>query len=247
MKKILLVVLLMISAISFGGIFGRGGDSAEYKYLLTTESAKKWDETISNIIKEEAYIDDWYGGDNVILYLRQSGIMKEKDYQFLTSLSSKEEYEIVGDDFNSFVDLVDKYRKKVPRTFQLRNENIKNPKGLVTKIVLEGTVSKLNNPSTQIKAVLKPEDWNQLVAYAKQRDLTAKDAKQVRKILNSVIKDDNFFNPTVWYNSEVSTRIKQLADLNSGLVGKRERNNINAKALYIAYSEYLSEPSKWGK
>jgi len=247
MKKILLVVLLSLSAISFGGIFGRGADSAEYSYMLTTESAKNWEKTITDIIKKESYMEDWYGDDDVILYLRKSGIMKEKDFQFLNSLTNKEEYEIMGDDYDNFVDLVDKYRKKVPRTFSLKNENIKNPNALVRRIVLEASTNTLNNPSRQIKAIADPKDWNELLELSKVKNFTKKETKALRKILNNIMKSDAFFNEEAWYNREISGRTKKLAELNAGLVGKKERNNINAKAMYLAYPEFLSKIDKWGK
>lgn len=247
MKKILLVVLLAISAVSFGRLFGGGGNSAEIQYLLTTESAKNWDKTITDIIKGEAYIEDWYGDDDVIMYLRKTGIMKEKDFQFLSSLGKKEEYEIVGDDYKEFVSLVDKYRKKMPRTFALKSENLKSPGELARKIVIEASVDGIDNPSKQIKAVADPKDWNELVELSKVKNFTKKETKALRKVLNSVMKKENFFNPNAWYNREMSSRTKKLAELNSGVVGKRERNNINAKAMYIAYPDYLSQLDKWGK
>ncbi|MGF6905607.1 hypothetical protein [Fusobacterium sp. PH5-44] len=247
MKKILLVALLVISAISFGGIFGSGGNSAEIQYLLTTESAKNWEKTITDIIKREAYIEDWYGDDDVIIYLRKTGIMKEKDFQFLSSLSKKEEYEIVGDDYKEFVSLVDKYRKKMPRTFALKSENLKSPAELARRIVVEASLSGIDNPAKQIKAVADPKDWNELMELAKIKNFTKKETKALRKILNDVMKKEHFYNANVWYNKEMSSRTKKLAELNSGVVGKQERNNINAKAMYLAYPDYLSQLDKWGK
>jgi hypothetical protein len=247
MKKLLLLLLLAISAISFGGIFKRGVDSADFKYALTHASAKNWDKTIEEIIKQEAYIEDWYGDDNVIIYLRKTGIMKEKDFQFLQSLSTKEEYEITGDEYDDFVDLVDKYRKKVARTFSIKNENIKNPVGLVRRIVLEGSAGNYVNPSSQIKLVATPQEWDELVTLSKLKDFSNKETKRLRKVLNDVLKKDNLFNAEAWYNREVSARVKKIIELDSGLVGKRERNNINAKALYIAYPDFLSRIDKWGK
>ena len=243
MKKILLVVLLSLSAISFG----RRTTSAEFQYLLTTESAKNWEKTITDIIQAEAFIEDWYGDDDVILFLRRSGIMKEKDFQFLSSLTDKEEYEILGSDYNAFVKLVDKYRKKVPRTFSLKNENIKNPNALVRQIIVEASAGGFNNPSSQIKAVASPKDWNDLIALSRVRTFSNKETKALRKILNNVMKNDGFFNEEAWYNREISSRTTKLSELNSGIVGKDERNNINAKAMYLAYPEYLSQIDRWGK
>jgi len=247
MKKLFLAFLLAVSFLSFGAIF-KNSDPAELRYALTYESAKNWDKTIDDIIRKEAYIEDWYGEDGVIIYLRRSGIMKEKEFQFLMSLSKKNELEITPAEFNDFVDLVDKYRKKMPRTFSLKAENIKNPAGLAKMMVLEGSVATFSNPSSHIKLIADPGDWAELTALSKKRDFDKKDVKQLRKILNNILKKDTLFDREAWFNKEMSARVKQLDELNSGLgVGKRERNNINAKALYVAYPEFLSRLDHWGK
>jgi len=247
MKKILLALVMAASIVSFGGIFSNS-DPAELRYALTYADAKNWDKTIDKIIRQEAYIDDWYGEDGPILYLRKSGIMKEKEFQFLMSLSQKDEYQISSDDFKEFVDLVDKYRKKMPRTFSLKNENIKDPAGLAKTMVLEGSVATYKNPSSHIRQIADPKDWSTLVAFSKKRDFTKKEVKELRKILNDLLKKDALFDADSWYHKEVSARVKTLDELNNGLgVGKRERNNINAKALYVAYPEFLSRPDRWGK
>ena len=90
------------------------------------------------------------------------------------------------------------------------------------------------------------EDWDKIVAWSQKDDLNTKDVKKLRKLLASFIKKDNFFEPSVWYQVEVSDRVAILARLaKKSPKTKLELNNINAKALYIAYPEYLSKIDRW--
>ena len=191
-------------------------------------------------------LEDWYGDENPIMYLRKTGKMSEKDFQFLLSLEKKDVTEITDDEYGKFLDLVTKYNKKMPRKFFLENENIKDPKGLVDRMVRESFV-RMPNPSNHIKDVVATEDeWNKIVEYSKQTDLSEKDTKQLRKLLNKFIKRDEFFSTEVWYNREVSARMIKIANINAKENKTAiEKNNINAKALYIAYPEYFSKLEKW--
>jgi len=222
------------------------GSSLEQKYNITKVSAKEWDKTIINVIEGEALIEDWYGDENPIMYLRKTGKMSEKDFQFLLSLEKKDATEITDDEYDQFLGLVTKYNKKMPRKFFLDNENIKDPKGLVDKMVRESFI-RMQNPSNHIKDVVATEDeWNKIVEYSKQIDLNEKDTKQLRKLLNKFIKRDEFFSTEVWYNREVSERMIKIANINAkDNKTAIEKNNINAKALYIAYPEYFSKLEKW--
>ena len=70
--------------------------------------------------------------------------------------------------------------------------------------------------------------------------------RQLRKLLNKFIKRDEFFSTEVWYNREVSARMIKIANINAkDNKTAIEKNNINAKALYIAYPEYFSKLDKW--
>ena len=58
----------------------------------------------------------------------------------------------------------------------------------------------------------------------------------------------NFYNEQVWLQLEVSDRMVQLANL----AKKQEKtslelNNVNAKALYLAYPQFLSKVDRWGR
>ena len=224
MKKLFLGLLISMFFISCSSM--EKGSSLEQKYNITKASAKEWDKTIINVIEGEALIEDWYGDENPIMYLRKTGI--------------------TDDEYDQFLGLVTKYNKKMPRKFFLENENIKDPKGLVDRMVRESFV-RMQNPSNHIKDVVATEDeWNKIVAFSKQTDLNEKDTKQLRKLLNKFIKRDEFFSTEVWYNREVSARMIKIANINAkDNKTAIEKNNINAKALYIAYPEYFSKLDKW--
>lgn len=216
------------------------GASLEQKYSITKESAKEWDKTISQVIEGEALIDEWYGNENPIVYLRKTGKMSEKDFNFLTSLEKKDATAITDEEYEEFVDLVNKYNKKLPRKFYLADENLKNPKGLVDRMVRE-TFVKMDNPSNHIKNVVATqEEWEQIVAFSQQDDLSEKDTKQLRKLLNKFIKRDEFYDERAWYNREISDRVIEITNIDAKEnTTALEQNNVNAKALYIAYPEYF--------
>lgn len=244
MKKIvagLFAVALLASCSSLDK-----GASLEQKYSITKESAKEWDKTIIQVIEGEALIDDWYGNENPIIYLRKTGKMSEKDFNFLTSLEKKDATAITDEEYEEFVDLVNKYNKKLPRKFYLADENLKNPKGLVDRMVRESFV-KMENPSNHIKNVVATqEEWEQIVAFSQQNDLSEKDTKQLRKLLNKFIKRNEFYDERAWYNREISDRVIEITNIDAKEnTTALEQNNVNAKALYIAYPEYFSTLDKW--
>lgn len=244
MKKIvagLFVVALLASCSSL-----EKGASLEQKYSITKESAKEWDKTIIQVVEGEFLIEDWYGNENPIIYLRKTGKMSEKDFNFLTSLEKKDVTTITDEEYSDFLDLVNKYNKKLPRKFYLADENLKNPKGLVDRMVRESFV-KMENPSNHIKNVVATqEEWEQIVAFSQQNDLSEKDTKKLRKILNKFIKRNEFYDERAWYNREISDRVIKITNIDAKEnTTSLEQNNVNAKALYIAYPEYFSTLDKW--
>lgn len=246
MKKSLMISALALLFVSCMGAI-KEKDLAE-KYQLTPASAINWDQTIYRVIPSESKLSDWYGSENPINYLQKTGKMTEKDFHFLESLSRKKPEAITQEEYENFLDLITSYVNSLPRKFFLSNSNIKDPKGLVTLMVRESNAT-LDNPSRYIKEnVATPEDWKVIEAFAAQSDLKEKDVKKLRKILNSFIKESNFFNADVWYRREVSSRMLELVTLQkSGELTKEELNNINAKALYLAYPEYFSKLDRWDK
>ena len=244
MKKIvagLFVVALLASCSSL-----EKGASLEQKYSITKESAKEWDKTIIQVVEGESLIEDWYGNENPIIYLRKTGKMSEKDFNFLTSLEKKDVTTITDEEYSDFLDLVNKYNKKLPRKFYLADENLKNPKGLVDRMVRESFV-KMESPSNHIKNVVATqEEWEQIVAFSQQNDLSEKDTKKLRKILNKFIKRNEFYDERAWYNREISDRVIKITNIDAKEnTTSLEQNNVNAKALYIAYPEYFSTLDKW--
>lgn len=244
MKKIATGILAVVLLASCSSL--EKGTSLEQKYSITKESAKQWDKTIIQVVEGESLIEDWYGNENPIIYLRKTGKMSEKDFNFLTSLEKKDATTITDEEYSDFLDLVNKYNKKLPRKFYLADENLKNPKGLVDRMVRESFI-KMDNPSTHIKNVVATqEEWEQIVAFSQQNDLSEKDTKKLRKILNKFIKRNEFYDERAWYNREISDRVIKITNIDAKEnTTALEQNNVNAKALYIAYPEYFSTLDKW--
>lgn len=246
MKKIVLTLLAVATMTSC--TFFQDNTIIEKKYSIDKNSAKEWDKTITRVVVGEALIPEWYGNENPILYLRKTGKMGEKDFNFLMALGNKNPANITDEEYERFVDLVGKYNGRLPRKFYLDDNNIKDAKGLVDTMVKESFVG-MDNPSKHIKEDVATEDeWAEIVEFSKQKDLSEKNVKRLRKLLNKFIKRDNFYNERAWYNKELSERTIFLTNLDS----KKEKtgieeNNVNAKALYIAYPEYFSPMSKWDK
>ncbi|MGL5963595.1 MAG: hypothetical protein ACRCZ2_04270, partial [Fusobacteriaceae bacterium] len=203
---------------------------------FTKEQAKKWEVTIDENLKKNAQLPEWYGEENAAFYLRKTGKMTQKDFDFLSSLSKKSEDKISDDEMEQFTSLVKKYNKNLPREFYLNNENIKNPTGLVKKMVSESYL-RMSNPSNHIfKEVADVKEWEQIVTWSKQSDMSEKDVTKLRKLLNKFIKRTEFFESKAWYNREISGRMNNIVHIDAKESKiKRERNNVNAKALYIAY------------
>ena len=105
----------------------------------------------------------------------------------------------------------------------------------------------MENPSNHIKNVVATqEEWEQIVAFSQQNDLSEKDTKKLRKILNKFIKRNEFYDERAWYNREISDRVIKITNIDAKEnTTSLEQNNVNAKALYIAYSEYFSTLDKW--
>ncbi|MGL5122895.1 MAG: hypothetical protein ACRC6K_01830 [Fusobacteriaceae bacterium] len=242
MKKILniFVILALVIFVGCSSLFNK--NSKEEK-KFTKEDVKVWNITLENSIIENASMPEWYGEENPIFYLRKTGKMSEKDFLFLTSLEKKE---ITDEDIENFNDLVKKYNKKISRKFFLKDENIKYGKGLVEKMVSE-SYQRMSNPSNHIfNEVATEKEWKKIVELSKKQDLTEDDTKKLRKILNKFIKREEFFDSKSWYNKEVSERTTNIV----GIFTKEtktniEKNNVNAKALYIAYEEYFSKMERW--
>ncbi|MGL4307616.1 MAG: hypothetical protein ACRC1R_03655 [Cetobacterium sp.] len=240
MKK-LAIVLMLAALMGCSSTISR--QELVTKYNINKESVKNWDKTIPMVVEKESLIEDWYGGEDVLLYLRKSGSLNDKDVEFLKSLKTKN---ITPEDEERFEEILTKAVSKLPREFYLKDENLKDPKGLVD-IMVRQSYLRMDNPSNHIaKEVATESEWQEIVALSKQKDLSESDTKKLRKLLNKFIKRQEFFDSKSWYNVEVSPRVIEIVNISKKEnETKLERNNVNAKALYIAYPEYFSKLDKW--
>ena len=219
------------------------------KYSLDKESAHNWETVMPNVMMAEATNPDWYGEDNPLISLRKQGKMSEREYYFLDYLGKTPANQITDEEFGRFAKILTSFVNRTPRNFILEETNIKDPKGLVDFIVKEANSKQLDNPSKYIREVVADKDeWAQIVALSEKSDLNSKDVRKLRKLLATFVKRDNFFNEDVWLQVEVSDRVLQLAEMSRKVPKtKMELNNVNAKALYLAYPQFLSKIDRWGR
>ena len=246
MKKLLFLLAMIFTLVSCSSIATKKG--LIEKYSLDKEAAHNWEKTMPKVMAEEATNPDWYGEENPLVNFRKQGKMSEKDYYFLDYLGKTPTNEITDEDFDRFTKLLTSYVNKLPRKFILEETNIKDPKGLVDYMVKQAS-SQLDNPSKYIKeAVADEAEWAQIEAFSQQSDLKAKDVKKLRKLLASFVKRNNFYYEQAWLQVEVSDRMIQLSNLAKKTEKtKLELNNVNAKALYLAYPQFLSKIDRWGR
>lgn len=246
MKKILFLLVMIFTLVSCSSTVTKKG--LIEKYSLNKESAHNWETTMPKVMVAEATNPDWYGEENPLVNFRKQGKMSEREYYFLDYLGKTPVNEISDEDFDRFVKILTSYVNKMPRKFIIEVTNIKDPKGLVDYMVKESN-SQLDNPSKYIKEVVADkEEWAQIEAFSQQSDLKDKDVKKLRKLLASFVKRSNFYYEQAWLQVEVSDRMIQLSNLaKKQNKTKLELNNVNAKALYLAYPQFLSKIDRWGR
>ena len=247
MKKILFLLAMIFTLVSCSSTTNK--KDLIQKYSLDKESAHNWETVMPNVMMAEATNPDWYGEDNPLISLRKQGKMSEREYYFLDYLGKTPANQITDEEFDRFAKILTSFVNRTPRNFILEETNIKDPKGLVDFMVKEANSSQLDNPSKYIKEVVADkEEWAQIVALSEKADLNSKDVRKLRKLLVAFVKRENFFNEQVWLQVEVSDRVLQLAQMARKVPKtKRELNNVNAKALYLAYPQFLSKIDKWGR
>ena len=247
MKKILFLLAMIFTLVSCSSTTNK--KDLVQKYSLDKESAHNWETVMPNVMMAEATNPDWYGEDNPLVSLRKQGKMSEREYYFLDYLGKTPANQITDEEFDRFAKILTSFVNRTPRNFILEETNIKDPKGLVDFIVKEANSSQLDNPSKYIKEVVADkEEWAQIVALSEKADLNSKDVRKLRKLLTSFVKRENFFNEQVWLQVEVSDRVLQLAQMAKKVPKtKRELNNVNAKALYLAYPQFLSKIDRWSR
>ena len=247
MKKILFLLAMIFTLVSCSSTTNK--KDLIQKYSLDKESAHYWETVMPNVMMAEATNPDWYGEDNPLVSLRKQGKMSEREYYFLDYLGKTPANQITDEEFDRFAKILTSFVNRTPRNFILEETNIKDPKGLVDFIVKEANSSQLDNPSKYIKEVVADkEEWAQIVALSEKADLNSKDVRKLRKLLAAFVKRENFFNEQVWLQVEVSDRVLQLAQMGKKVPKtKRELNNVNAKALYLAYPQFLSKIDRWSR
>ena len=247
MKKILFLLAMIFTLVSCSSTTNK--KDLIQKYSLDKESAHNWETVMPNVMMAEATNPDWYGEDNPLISLRKQGKMSEREYYFLDYLGKTPANQITDEEFDRFAKILTSFVNRTPRNFILEETNIKDPKGLVDFIVKEANSSQLDNPSKYIKEVVADkEEWAQIVALSEKADLNSKDVRKLRKLLAAFVKRENFFNEQVWLQVEVSDRVLQLAQMSKKVPKtKRELNNVNAKALYLAYPQFLSKIDRWSR
>lgn len=247
MKKILFLLAMIFTLVSCSSTTNK--KDLIQKYSLDKESAHNWETVMPKVMMAEATNPDWYGEDNPLISLRKQGKMSEREYYFLDYLGKTPANEITDDEFDRFAKILTSFVNRTPRKFILEETNIKDPKGLVDFIVKEANSKQLDNPSKYIREVVADKDeWAQIVALSEKSDLNSKDVRKLRKLLATFVKRDNFFNEDVWLQVEVSDRVLQLAEMSRKVPKtKMELNNANAKALYLAYPQFLSKIDRWGR
>ena len=247
MKKILFLLAMIFTLVSCSSTTNK--KDLVQKYSLDKESAHNWETVMPNVMMAEATNPDWYGEDNPLVSLRKQGKMSEREYYFLDYLGKTPANQITDEEFDRFAKILTSFVNRTPRNFILEETNIKDPKGLVDFIVKEANSSQLDNPSKYIKEVVADkEEWAQIVALSEKADLNSKDVRKLRKLLAAFVKRENFFNEQVWLQVEVSDRVLQLAQMGKKVPKtKRELNNVNAKALYLAYPQFLSKIDRWSR
>ena len=247
MKKILFLLAMIFTLVSCSSTTNK--KDLIQKYSLDKESAHNWETVMPNVMMAEATNPDWYGEDNPLVSLRKQGKMSEREYYFLDYLGKTPANQITDEEFDRFAKILTSFVNRTPRNFILEETNIKDPKGLVDFIVKEANSSQLDNPSKYIKEVVADkEEWAEIVALSEKADLNSKDVRKLRKLLAAFVKRENFFNEQVWLQVEVSDRVLQLAQMAKKVPKtKRELNNVNAKALYLAYPQFLSKIDRWSR
>ncbi|MEG0135437.1 MAG: hypothetical protein RR344_03045 [Cetobacterium sp.] len=241
MKKIIVLALL---AALVGCSSVKNNVNIQEKYKIDNVAMKNWEQTFSTVIIGESELEDWYGAEQPIGFLAKNQKLDQKQVKFLDSLKTKSE--ITEADQEEFNTILEKVIKKLPREYYLKDENFKNPTGLA-KFMVSQSYLRISNPSNYIaNEVATKDEWAEIVEFSKKSDLTEKEVTRFRKILNKFIKRSEFFDSRTWYFVEVSPRIIEVNNIYKKTdKTKLEKNNVNAKALYLAYSEYFSELEKW--
>jgi len=240
-------ILLVLMVIFLGACSSIKVDMNQEQIQLSQlkEPYKLMDE----IIIEKSVLSDWYNNETPSEYLLTRQIIKKdgKDKQFFESLKTKE---LTQEDYDKFQKLTEKYLNKLKRKYKLKNENIKNTKGVVQKLVIGYNLTYPSLEKHLMTDVATEGEREDILELNKKTEdeMTDKDRKKLRRILNKWLKRKEFFDPESMFNVEISEKTVKLVELSEKEeLSSLEINNLNAKALEIAFPELISKLYRWGK
>jgi hypothetical protein len=247
MKKILIILLVGITLL-MAGCSSVKIDTEKNK--VEKSQLKEPYKLMDEILIRECILPDWYENETPVSYLKTRQIMKPggKEEVFLDGLKTKEN--ITDEDVEEFNKITQKFLSKLERKYKLKDENIKNTKALVQELVigynvLYPTMSK--HLMTDV-ATEKERDIIIELNNKPEKELTDKDRTKLRKILAAWLKRDNFYDAESLYSAQVSEATVRLEKLSKKKeLSKLELNNLNAKAMEIAFPELISQLKRWDK
>ncbi|OQY42513.1 MAG: hypothetical protein B6227_01810 [Fusobacteriia bacterium 4572_74] len=243
MNKILLVIMVVF----LGACSSINIDTSGYK--ITTETLKEPYKVMDKILIKESILSDWYNNEEPVHYLTTRQIIKKngKDEIFLNSLKTKE---ITNKDIKKFKKLTEKYLNKLERKYKLKDENIKDTKELVKKLVIGYNFVYPTISKHLMTVVATEKEKNYILELNKKSEdeITDKDRTKVRKLLNKWLERKEFFDGESIYNTEISKNTVKLVELSKKKdLTSVELNNLNSKTMEIAFPELISSLSRWGK
>ena len=243
MNKILLVIMVVF----LGACSSLDVDTSKYK--ITTETLKEPYKVMDDILIRESVLSDWYNNEEPVHYLTTRQVIKKggKDEIFLNSLKTKK---ITDEDIEEFNKLTKKYLNKLERKYKLKDENIKDTKELVKNLVIGYNVVYPTTSKHLMTVVATEEERNDILELNKKTEdeMTDKDRTKVRKLLNKWLERKEFFDGESIYSAEISQETIKLVELSKKRnLTTLELNNLNAKAMEIAFPELISSLSRWGK
>jgi hypothetical protein len=240
-------ILVVLMVIFLGACSSLKIDTSKNKIELSQlkEPYKLMDE----ILIRESILSDWYNQETPVQYLKTRQIMKPggKEEVFLDSLKTKD---ATPEDLKQFNKITQKFLNKLERKYKLKDENIKNTKGLVQKLVIGYNVDYPTLAKHLMTDVATEEERNYILELNKKSedDMTDKDRKKLRKLLNKWLKRKEFFDADSVYSAQISTATIRLVELSKkSELSKLEISNLNAKAMEVAFPELISTLGRWGK
>jgi hypothetical protein len=240
-------ILVVLMVIFLGACSSLKIDTSKNKVELT--QLKEPYKVLDDILIRESILPDWYNNETPSAFLTSRQIIKKdgKEQAFLDGLKTKE---ATPEDLKKFNKLAQNYLGKLERMYKLKDENIKNTKGVVQKLVIGYNVAypTLEKHLMTDVATEKERKYIQELNVKTEDEMTDKDRKKLRKTLNKWLKRKEFFDAESIYSAQISTETIRLVELSKkSNLTKLEVSNLNAKAMEIAFPELISTLNRWGK